>query len=82
MHAVAGSESTSREPGPAGRNRITLATLLAIVAAVAAECALIVQMRRNYAAIRLWSHSLLTSSRCSLSSRRFDFPESSGPGSS
>jgi hypothetical protein len=33
------------------RNRITLATSLVIVAAIAANCALVVQIKRKYAAI-------------------------------
>ena len=38
-------------PRPASRWRISLATSLAVVAAIAASCALVVQIHREYAAI-------------------------------
>jgi hypothetical protein len=43
--ATGGTESASR------RNRISLATLLFVVAAIGSECALVVQIRRCYEAI-------------------------------
>jgi hypothetical protein len=49
--AVEETAGTNPEPGPFRRDRITLATSLAIVAAVAAACALFVQIRRSYEAI-------------------------------
>jgi hypothetical protein len=52
MHnAAAETGDRSPEQRSSSRNRITLATLLVIVAALAAECALVIQIRRSYAAI-------------------------------
>src|SRR5437762_14020452 len=52
MHdAVAETGGGSPERRRSSRNRITLATSLVVVAAIAAECALVVQIRRSYAAI-------------------------------
>lgn len=45
------SDGSTTEGGRSGRGRITLATTLLIVAAVAAACALVVRIRENYAAI-------------------------------
>ena len=42
-------------PRPASRGRISLATSLAIVAAIAASCALVVQIKRGYAAIPMFA---------------------------
>lgn len=52
MHdAAAENGDRSPERRPSRRNQITLATFLVIVAAIAAECALVVQIRKSYAAI-------------------------------
>src|SRR5260370_33228471 len=49
--AVEETDGSNPEPRPSRRDRITLATSLVIVAAVAAAGALFVQIRRSYAAI-------------------------------
>jgi hypothetical protein len=52
MHdAMAETERSSPERRPSGRSRISLATSLVIVAAIAASFALVVEIRRNYAAL-------------------------------
>ena len=43
------------DPRPASRGRISLATSLAMVAAIATSCALVVQISRAYAAIPAFS---------------------------
>jgi hypothetical protein len=54
MHnAAAETGDRSHETSPSSLNQITLATSLVIVAAIAAECALVVQIRKSYAAIPL-----------------------------
>jgi hypothetical protein len=50
-HLAAGSETSVPLHGTSRRNRISLSTALAVVAAIGAECALVVQIRRCYAAI-------------------------------
>jgi hypothetical protein len=52
MHnATAETGDRSHERTPSSQNQITLATLLVVVAAIAAECALVVEIRKSYAAI-------------------------------
>jgi hypothetical protein len=52
MHeAVEETDRRKPEPRPSSPDQITLATSLVIVAAVAAACALFVQIKRSYAAI-------------------------------
>lgn len=52
MHnAAAETGESSHESTPSSQSQITLATLLVIVAAIAAECALVVEIRTRYAAI-------------------------------
>jgi hypothetical protein len=52
MHdAVEESDGSNPEPRPSSRDRITLGTSLVIVAAIAASCALVVQIKRNYASV-------------------------------
>jgi hypothetical protein len=45
------TRATSPDPRPTSRDQITLATSLVIVAAIAASCALVVQIKRKYEAI-------------------------------
>jgi hypothetical protein len=49
--AVEETNATNLNPRPSSRDQITLATSLVIVAAIAASCALVVQIKRKYAAI-------------------------------
>jgi hypothetical protein len=49
--AVEETNATNLNPRPSSRDQITLATSLVIVAAIAANCALVVQIKRKYAAI-------------------------------
>jgi hypothetical protein len=55
MHAVAETKATSPEPRRGGPYRISLATSIVIVTVIAAECALVVQIRRNDAAVPSWA---------------------------
>jgi hypothetical protein len=51
QNVAAETGDRSHESTPSSENQITLVTLLVIVAAIAAECALVVQIRKNYTAI-------------------------------
>jgi hypothetical protein len=51
QHAVEETNATNLNPRPSSRDQITLATSLTIIAAIAATCALVVQIKRKYAAI-------------------------------